>query len=254
MHCTKKEDEWHLHTCEARSNRMEELAISNKHAGIKGMPRLEEEEARKVTAAVLAMRGVNQRKQKQVHQEGNLKLHRRPLAYKGLSRAWLRNLNKARQEDDWTLKPKFIDKPAVSRIPLKQIGCPECGFRHDTARNRLRAKIGFGQLTCKRCRHTTKSSTWSCCCEVEWHKCELRVHASIISKMNLRDKCSKRGRQLSVMGSNEPLPKRSREEGNAIAISVSAPSNICMELKPGTTMHRLFANKFPSLVKANVPT
>ena len=89
---------------------MEELAISNKHAGVRGMPQLEEEEARKVTAAVLAMRGVSQRKQKQAHQERNLKLHRRPMAYKGLSRAWLRNFAKARHEDDWTLKPRLKEE------------------------------------------------------------------------------------------------------------------------------------------------
>ena len=218
------------------------------------MPKLEDEEARRLTAAVLAMRGVNQRKQKQMRQEGNLKLRRRPMAYKGLSRAWLRNLTNARHEDDWTLTPTFDDELDKTKIPLKHIGCPTCGFTHDTNSKRLRAKIGYGQLTCKRCQHTTTSSTWICNCEVEWHRCDLHVHAGILSKANLRDKYSKRGVESSVRGTNEPLPKRAREEENAIAISSSAPSNVCMELKPGTTLHRLFATRFPHLVQATVPT
>ena len=103
------------------------------------MPHLEAEQARKATAAALVMRGVNQRKQKQAHQEGNLKLHRRPLAYKGLSRAWLRNLTNASNEENWTDKPRLKDEPDVEKIPLKQIGCPECGHIQEIASNRLRA-------------------------------------------------------------------------------------------------------------------
>ena len=227
---------------------MDKLAISNKHPSIRGMPKFEEQEARSVTAAV------NQRKQKQAHQDGNLRLHRRPMAYKGLSRAWLRNLAKARREDDWTLKPKEPDEPEVAKVPLKQIGCPECGFIQDTAKNRLRAKVGYGQLTCQRCRHVTKSSRWTCDCNVEWHKCNLHVHINYLSKANSRVESSKRCLEDICRGTNEPLPKRRREEQTAIAISDSNMPNICKELKPGTTLHRLFANRFPRLVQTDVPT
>ena len=79
---------------------MEGLAISNRHAAIRGMPKLNDDDARRVTAAILAMRGVNQRKQKLTHQDGNLKLHRRPLAYKTLSRALLRNCANAKNSED----------------------------------------------------------------------------------------------------------------------------------------------------------
>ena len=89
MHCVKKEDEWNFRTCEARRSRLEAIAISNRHVAIKGMPQLSEEDARRISSAILAMRGVNQKKKKkkQAHQGRNLKLHQRPLAYKGLSRA-----------------------------------------------------------------------------------------------------------------------------------------------------------------------
>ena len=62
LHCTAKEDEWHFSTCQGRGNRLEELAIANRHVAIKGMPQLSEGDANRVTAAILAMRGVNQNK------------------------------------------------------------------------------------------------------------------------------------------------------------------------------------------------
>ena len=63
-HCVKVEDEWRFHTCQGRTNRMNELAICNRHAAIRGMPATEEEEeAQMITKAVLAMRGVDQKKQ-----------------------------------------------------------------------------------------------------------------------------------------------------------------------------------------------
>ena len=108
----KKKEEWNIHTCDARKNRFETIAISNRHAAIKGMPKLSDQDARKVNSAILAMRGVNQ-KNKQAHQEGKLKLHRRPLAYKGLSRAWLRNFVNIKEEDDWTKAPLIEDKPQM---------------------------------------------------------------------------------------------------------------------------------------------
>ena len=99
LHCVAQQDEWQFQTCQARSNRLED-------------------DARTVTAAILAMRGVNQKKQKLIHQDGNLTLHRRPNAYKGLSRAWLRNYESVKDVEDWTRNPKTIDEPDVAKIPL----------------------------------------------------------------------------------------------------------------------------------------
>ena len=75
-----------------------------------------------------------------------------------MSRAWLRNLTNASNEENWTDKPRLKDEPDVEKIPLKQIGCPECGHIQETANNRLQAKIGFGQMTCKTCRHSTEDT------------------------------------------------------------------------------------------------
>ena len=63
------------------------------------MPEMTEHDARRATAAILAMRVGNQQKQQLIYQDGNLKLHRRPMAYKGLSRAWLRNYANAKDAE-----------------------------------------------------------------------------------------------------------------------------------------------------------
>ena len=70
--CIDEGDEHNLHTCYSQVNRLKAMGISNRHAAIMGMPTLNEEDATMVTQAVLAMRGVNQRKQKAMHAEGRL--------------------------------------------------------------------------------------------------------------------------------------------------------------------------------------
>ena len=156
---------------------------------------------------ICSLQFFNKKKQKTLHAEGRLELQCRPMAYKGLSRAWLRNLTKARNDDDWTIKPRLKDEPDGVKAPVQQIGCPECGFIQEAAKNRPRAKVGFGQMTCQRCRHVTKTLRWTCNCNVEWHRCHMHVNENIMRTANLRDS-SKRGRELSNMGTNKPLPKR----------------------------------------------
>ena len=100
LHCVAKQDEWHFQTCQATGNRLEELAISNRHAATRGMPQISGHDAKRVTTAILAMRGVNQKKQKLIHQDDSLGLQRRPLAYTGLSRAWLKHFTNTKEVDD----------------------------------------------------------------------------------------------------------------------------------------------------------
>ena len=75
----------------------------------------------------------------------------------------------AREVDDWAKTPKHDEEPGVNVIPLNQVRWSECSYSHETANNKMRAKVGFGNLTCKRCRQVTKASCWQCDCRVEWH-------------------------------------------------------------------------------------
>ena len=240
---------------------MEQLAIANRHAAIKGMPKIKAIDAKRVTAAILAMRGVNQSKQKQTHQEGNLKLHRRPLAYKGLSRAWLRHFSIAKEDDDWTKEPKHEEEPDVAPIPLNQVKCPKCGHNQDTANNKMRAKVGFGQLTCQRCRQVTKAYTWYCECGVEWHRCKMHAHKDILRGVSLRAETVKRGLgdTSSARGVSDSVPKRARTEWHEVAIPESSP--VCQRISLDYFLYPKLAEKFPhyasrdyTIVEAAIPT
>ena len=81
-----------METSYARGNRLSGLAISNKHAGVEGMPIITKHDAELITKAILAMRGINQKKHKEAHDQGILKVMQRPMAYKGNSHSWLWNL------------------------------------------------------------------------------------------------------------------------------------------------------------------
>ena len=60
-HCTDRADEVHTKVSYARGNRLQSLAISNKHAGIMGAPVINKEDAELITKAIMAMRGINQK-------------------------------------------------------------------------------------------------------------------------------------------------------------------------------------------------
>ena len=155
----------------------------------------------------------------------------------------------AKDTDDWMKAPKEPDEMDLAAIPLNQIGCPKCGYNHDTANHKLRARIGFGQLTCKRCRQVTKASEWKCSCQIEWHKCRLHVHKDILRGANLRVENLKRGigSNCSRKGTSEPPPKRARIEWTEMAISDSNPQYRRISIDNG--LYPKLAEKFPHYVK-----
>ena len=53
-----KEDEWQLSTSYARANRLSPLGITNKHAAIKGLPILDEDEAKAVANDIMLAKGL----------------------------------------------------------------------------------------------------------------------------------------------------------------------------------------------------
>lgn len=101
LHCAEEGDEWRLKTNYANSNRLEKLGVTNKHASIQGAPRIGNEDAKLIVKALLVMRGVSQKKQKDALVNGTLKLLPRPLAYKGIAHAWVRNLGKLEEHTSW---------------------------------------------------------------------------------------------------------------------------------------------------------
>ena len=66
--CLKEGEEHHLATSYCQVNRLRTLGIENRHPAIRGIPVLDDEDRKAITQAILAMRGMNQTKEK-----GNMK-------------------------------------------------------------------------------------------------------------------------------------------------------------------------------------
>ena len=60
-------------TSYARDNRLADLAITNKHACVQGMPKINSTEAEEITKAILEMRGFKGNKQTDDFQKGKVK-------------------------------------------------------------------------------------------------------------------------------------------------------------------------------------
>ena len=57
-HCVSKDDEWRLQTSYIRQNRLIGLGITNKHAAIRGLPKLSDEQAKAIAKNILKTKGL----------------------------------------------------------------------------------------------------------------------------------------------------------------------------------------------------
>ena len=210
-----------------------------------------------MTKALLAMRGVNQKIRKKLHDEGSLKLLAKPFAYKGTSHSWMRNLKRPEDAENWTLEPALPYGPQQKRKPLTVITCPvpECRHPQATTSHKLQVKVGFCQLKCQACRSTNSTKHWKCPCGHQWHKCAVHVQQKLLhiflGSQVVHFAPKRRGiRFCTVRGIEQPKPKsRKYADHNdpfciAIMNSVS-PVRQTNCLKPGTKL----ATQSPHLVK-----
>ena len=79
--CIDETQEWIFDTCYSRKNRLLQAAISNKHAGIKGMPVLTQGEKELVMRILLEIKGKSTKKHEEAHRTGKLQLCKAPLRY-----------------------------------------------------------------------------------------------------------------------------------------------------------------------------
>ena len=240
-------DEWQLTTCTNVTNRLAPLAISSRQAAIKGMPEIDEEDSKYITRALLAMRGVNQKIHKIAHDAGSLKLYPKPFAFKGTSHAWMRNLKKKDQMQDWTVEPALPDGPRLIKKPLSFILCPACKSQQSTKSHRLQVKVGFCQFICQRCRTVASTSKWKCHCGIPWHKCNIHIHKSFLIPLGNHQAVhsrSKRGekRFCAERGIEQPMPKsRKAFNYNCMSINTTALNTQGRFLEPGS----ILAERFP---------
>ena len=139
----------------------------------------------------------------------------------------------AKEGDDWTKGPMHEEGIEVAPTPLNQVKCPKCRYVQDTANHKLKAKVGYGNLTCQRCRSVSKASQWFCECDTEWHRCNLHVHKELIKSESVKADILKRSVECSVRGTSCTHSKRMRTEWHELAISESAPQLVTIRIDGG---------------------
>ena len=199
-----EEDVWLFEASRARANRLKGLAVDNKHAGIRGLPFLNSEQAEYVTEAIIELKGMNGKKQKEAHKEGKLKALPKPLTYKGAPR-WL-----TRQKiiEDWVTfgadGQEAWAQPFSTR-PLSSIRCPTCMTSNAAGSMKLQGANGcFSNVKCKYCVEVTSSKRWACDCGNLWFKCSLHLHEQGQAVERGR---RKRPLRVDEYGVDKPLPK-----------------------------------------------
>ena len=79
--CIQEDQDWILATCYSRANRLVTAGISNKHAGVQGMPKLESGERTLIMHTLMTLRGKATAKHQEAQAKGKLKLKKAPLRY-----------------------------------------------------------------------------------------------------------------------------------------------------------------------------
>jgi hypothetical protein len=240
--CMQEDDEWQIGTAYNRQNRLSKLAITNKHACIRGVPKMSVKEAEAVTEAIIAMRGAHRKLQKEALKEGILELPKKPFAYKGTSDTWM---TVAKGYEDWTLCPNVQVEPKMKI--LEHIYCPKCGSAKRTEGLKLKVRSGFCNLPCKSCDSTTPAKAWECGCAMKWQKCPEHEHVFILrQRTRLYTKhFGWRGKRPTEHGSEQPMPKRRRTINPDSALPDASVQTRCVNLPRGS----ILVLRFPHLVQ-----
>ena len=94
--------EWIIDTSYVAKHRLRDAAIENRQAAIKGLPKIEDEDAAKIMKVILAMRGINKKKQIEAWREGHLQVRPQKLKIQGAAQGWGKAVVKG---TNWTKDP-----------------------------------------------------------------------------------------------------------------------------------------------------
>ena len=199
--CTHEEQEWVLDTCYSRINRLSAAGVANKHAGVKGMQALGEDEKDLTMMTMLELKGKGSKKQKEQHQGGKLVIKKAPFKYgrfadaiEARSGVFSRRSNAFATHD--------CQEHAHER-PLLQVHCPNCGSHRTSKGLNLKKVSNFANLKCQSCNETSSTKNWACGCGEKWRTCT--VHS--ICDTVLRVPSHRRQRHADPRGNDTPPPK-----------------------------------------------
>ena len=82
-HTVKESQEVIIEASYVAKHRLKDAAIENRQAAIKGLPKIEDEDAEKIMKVIQAMRGISKKKQIEMWKEGDLKVMPQKLRTRG---------------------------------------------------------------------------------------------------------------------------------------------------------------------------
>ena len=205
--------------------------------------------AKEVAKAIIILKGIYQKKHRAAHEEGNLVLLPKSMAYKGSAEAWCQRIA---THANLIAEPCNKDPKPTEKVKLLKLHCPKCDVEADSRRMKLKVKAGYCSITCKQCRSIKLSSKWRCSCHKLWPKCGVHVQAKLLEKNIKGSGKRSRGtkRKKNPLGIDAPLPKQ-RQQFIPEAIAVEGPIAKMQCFLQRGSKHAL---RFPHLVQAAVPT
>ena len=257
-HAVKKEDEWMFDTCYVPKNRLKDAAFENRQAAIQGMPCLDDKDAEAVMRLMIALRGINSKKQIEEWKEGRLKVLPQKLRLQKMAAGWSKAVTIG---EDWIGECEGLQQMTFTQqMPLASIICPKCGNGQDPKGMKLITSAGFSNVRCSQCEEVSQSSIWNCRCRIPWIKHPRHEHkvTTNAAKPNGRIHRNRTGKSFDKRGRDVPVPiKHQHVQHNSTSPRIvftgfevkSAVSKI--RLEPGWSR---LAAKFPHLVKAAAPT
>ena len=276
-HSIRESEEWQFDTSYAPKNRLKKAAVENKQAAVKGLPCLNEEDAVKIMRMILALRGVNRKKQIDAWLQGGLHITPQRLKLQSMATGW----NKVAINPSDTLEsdgrahiegsPRGTEADEVievreslkKELQLKSIACPKCGKQQDPMRMKLVTKAGFSNLQCKACGQKTLSSLWRCRCQKLWMKCDIHVHDKGCTSRKSKNASPKirKGSKVDYRGRDAPLPVRRARKARVSTAETPPCQTFFTQLEIDTAVRGIrlergskLAAKSPHLVKAAAPT
>ena len=191
------------------------------------MPKLSECEAKSIMKTILAMKGATTKKHKDARAKGALRLHPRPLTYRGTARNWCSCLE---IKEVWTNEGRGITNYCDKQVPSKSVICPVCMETTLTKDMKLKVKSNFSNLKCQSCWSSKSSRKWMCECGCLWYKCSKHFRIMILSKNFTKRICK---RKVSARCVDLPFPKFRKETYSDQHELIEQADIFCMETSSG---------------------
>ena len=260
LRCALEDSEAIIRPAKVAPNRLKTLAVKNKMAAVEGLLVMKREDAEKVTAAIVCLRGTVSQKQLKALGLGLLKMPLRKVALRsGMHDVqWDRVFGRAPQ--DWR-KGTRKERVKLRTKAVEWLTCLHCmSPKQVNNSDYVWDSLKFTILKCKPCGTYSSSRLWRCSCGTIAHKCPLHFQSGrqqgVFKNWHLmaRRVLKNKRRRAPLHGLDEPLPKKMRglEEVTLcrtrhILEGASEDTNVRPKkiLRAGTRL----AEKFPHLVK-----